>query len=368
MEDWIKSDNGILLYKLPVQPSRYCTGRSLLKELSDLNLTLDQYIDKFIPNYLISRLGSKIKQYYYDLKSPVISIPKEFNGMAIGSGRRKYYWIPSEYTENPRYVSVTHLSQELNELGHTLEEYYSKFIKNTDLESKFSIRIAASRSSNKFEIPDSFKGFVIGEGANTYYWIPGEINTIEPGHGYYIKATYIRSELEQYNLTEEDYYLRYLSTTHSIPKCINCGNPTFFIRLSRGFSTVCSDECKVEYSLRSIGFKSGKFISKKCSEPIIYKSSYELAALNKFEVTEDIVEIQYEKLQIKYYRNNKLCIYYPDFIIRKSTGEIQIIEVKPEKLLSLPLVKLKLEALKNYCELNGIRYFIWTENDLGLTP
>jgi hypothetical protein len=61
--------------------------------------------------------------------------------------------------------------------------------------------------------------------------------------------------------------------------------------------------------------------------------------------------------------------YRPDIMVKTTTGEIIIIEVKPEWALNHPSTQskifAKLSALREYCENNGMTCAVWTEKEYG---
>ena len=65
---------------------------------------------------------------------------------------------------------------------------------------------------------------IIGTGNSMEYLIPGEINSIEPGHSHYINKRCIKSELAQYGWTPQEYFdilILHINDTDDRPKCSN---------------------------------------------------------------------------------------------------------------------------------------------------
>jgi len=72
-----------------------------------------------------------------------------------------------------------------------------------------------------YDLSKLTKGF----GHKLYYWIPGEINTMEPGHGYWYHYRTIKYELAQYNWTCQEYFdilILHINDTNDRPKCPYC--------------------------------------------------------------------------------------------------------------------------------------------------
>lgn len=74
----------------------------------------------------------------------------------------------------------------------------------------------------KYELPE----LISGSGHRMYYWIPGEINTIEPGHGYWYHYRTLSNELSQYGWTIQEYFdilILHINDTTMRPRCPYCG-------------------------------------------------------------------------------------------------------------------------------------------------
>lgn len=73
-----------------------------------------------------------------------------------------------------------------------------------------------------YKLSDLTQGF----GHRLYYWIPGEINSIEPGHGYWYHYRTLESELNQYGWTVQEYFdilILHINDTEDRPRCPYCG-------------------------------------------------------------------------------------------------------------------------------------------------
>ena len=64
-------------------------------------------------------------------------------------------------------------------------------------------------------------------------------------------------------------------------------------------------------------------------------------------------------IRIDYFDSeNKFRSYNPDFLVEKSDGSIELIEMKGGHLLKNPETKKKMEFAKKWCEARGIIYRI----------
>lgn len=48
-----------------------------------------------------------------------------------------------------------------------------------------------------------------------------------------------------HNMSVKEYYDKFIKTDENEGKCLNCGNPTYFHRISDGYLTYCSNRCQV---------------------------------------------------------------------------------------------------------------------------
>jgi hypothetical protein len=122
---------------------------------------------------------------------------------------------------------------------------------------------------------------------------------------------------------------------------------------------------------------------------IIFRSSWELRCMKRFDVQENVVWWSSEELIIPYMSpiDNRKHRYFPDFIanIRKKDGSIMtyVIEVKPEIQTKKPQQKRKTkryiqeaatyvvnqskwEAADRFCNEHGWKFLVLTEKNLGI--
>lgn len=123
---------------------------------------------------------------------------------------------------------------------------------------------------------------------------------------------------------------------------------------------------------------------------IIYRSSWELKAMKYFDINPNVISWASEELIIPYLSpvDKKMHRYFPDFIIevQKKDGmrEVYILEVKPHKQTKPPekrgksnskflseavtysINQAKWNAAESFCQKNGWKFMLITENELGL--
>lgn len=112
---------------------------------------------------------------------------------------------------------------------------------------------------------------------------------------------------------------------------------------------------------------SGNFYSVKNAKTLLYRSSYELAAMQLFEKDSEVLGYEYESLAIPYLdQSQKLHHTIPDYVIHLKDGSSRIVEVKPTYKIALDLhnTKRKLAATKKYALLNSMSFIVLTENEL----
>lgn len=134
-------------------------------------------------------------------------------------------------------------------------------------------------------------------------------------------------------------------------------------------------------------FNKGEFQPKNTKKyigkyPIVYRSSWELGLMNKFDMHPNILEWASESLTIPYKNpfTNKNTIYIPDFYVKyidkNNKIHVELIEVKPLKetllevaktkkdKLSVALNTVKWRAAQAYCKKAGITFRVMTEEQL----
>jgi len=116
--------------------------------------------------------------------------------------------------------------------------------------------------------------------------------------------------------------------------------------------------CKKQFIVK-YRFRAAKF-----SKDYFYRSSYELAFLQKLELREDIIECISEPMRIEYIKDEQKHNYVPDFLLTLNDGSKQLIEVKPESLAEHPINALKMLAAKQFCVEQDISFKVINENDI----
>ena len=123
---------------------------------------------------------------------------------------------------------------------------------------------------------------------------------------------------------------------------------------------------------------------------IVYRSSWELKFMRWCDRTPSVLKYGSEEFFVPYFNpvKNKVCRYFPDFIVTKinkeGKKETALIEVKPFKQTLPParqanmtrkyltevknwgINEAKWNAAKSYCEDRGWSFHIFTEKELGI--
>lgn len=90
------------------------------------------------------------------------------------------------------------------------------------------------------------------------------------------------------------------------------------------------------------------------------RSSFETRYVHKLEEDDNIIRFIYEPFYIEYEFDDLMHNYTPDFLIIYSNFELELVEVKPKKLINTPKNAAKIMAGRQ----TGIRFVIVTEDDL----
>ena len=113
--------------------------------------------------------------------------------------------------------------------------------------------------------------------------------------------------------------------------------------------------------------KRGVHLSPKSTEPIHYRSSWELEFASWMDVQENIISYSYEPFSIVYVSNIKTGRtrrYFPDFKVDYVDGTTRLIEIKPKKKLTNVTNVKKFLAASLYCAERRIVFQVLTEEHL----
>lgn len=93
---------------------------------------------------------------------------------------------------------------------------------------------------------------------------------------------------------------------------------------------------------------------------LLFRSSYELSVIHEYVLNNN--DVQTEPFFIWYEHDNKKRRYFPDLLIDNKL----LIEIKPEKLLNLPLNVAKQQAAIEYCDIHNYEYLLLTEPNITM--
>ena len=121
-----------------------------------------------------------------------------------------------------------------------------------------------------------------------------------------------------------------------------------------------------------------KIFPSQSHEPIIFRSSYERTFVYWLENSPTVKHWGSECVEILYdYIDGKKHRYYPDYIVEMVNGDKVVVEIKPKNQTVKPLnenstayemyVKnmCKWKAAKRFCESNGLKFQILTEETIS---
>lgn len=115
---------------------------------------------------------------------------------------------------------------------------------------------------------------------------------------------------------------------------------------------------------RSNGLMRGKFPSRKMNCSIHWESQLERDAVLLFEFSEGIISYREQPLTTHYELDSKIRRYTPDFEITLSTGEVQLIEVKPALKLLAPKERLRFDRIKDHFSQKGYLFRFLTDKEI----
>lgn len=108
----------------------------------------------------------------------------------------------------------------------------------------------------------------------------------------------------------------------------------------------------------------GKFSSRKMGRPVCFESLLELDAIYHFEFCSQVVSYQEQPEKIEIWVEGERHLYYPDFELVLSNGEIVHVEVKPKAKLKDPALRKRFAYIEVYYRRRGIRFLVLTEDQI----
>lgn len=133
--------------------------------------------------------------------------------------------------------------------------------------------------------------------------------------------------------------------------------------VGKKISKVISDKIVAGEWNHQHGFKSGYFTSTKSGRKMFYRSSYELAALEKLDKDANVKDFKTEPFSIVYTGLDGFeHRYHPDIIVELNDGTQKLIEIKPLSLKDKQENVLKEKVGRDFCEKNSLSFEIWTES------
>lgn len=119
---------------------------------------------------------------------------------------------------------------------------------------------------------------------------------------------------------------------------------------------------------RKSHYITGIHLSVKCTTPIHYRSSWELAVCRFLDASDNVEAYAYEAVAIPYYysakntKRPKMRLYYPDFCVKYTNGKKLLIEVKRSDKLNGVIVQCKAKAAVEWSKTNNYEYQFWTDS------
>jgi hypothetical protein len=96
------------------------------------------------------------------------------------------------------------------------------------------------------------------------------------------------------------------------------------------------------------------------------RSSYETAYVKILDNDNNVKEFKYEPFYIDYEHDGINKIYIPDFLVQYNDDHIEIVEIKPSKLINLDINQIKFKAAEKYSIINNMKFVVISEDKLNL--
>jgi len=108
------------------------------------------------------------------------------------------------------------------------------------------------------------------------------------------------------------------------------------------------------------------YSSEKSASPAIIDSSYELAFMGMLDADGFVKNWKKDSLRIPYSFEGKNFTYFPDFLVEKTDGSRELVEVKPQYMLNNAKNRAKYEAAKLWAKNNNANFKVITETEIGV--
>lgn len=107
-----------------------------------------------------------------------------------------------------------------------------------------------------------------------------------------------------------------------------------------------------------------KFVSRKNSSTVMCESGLEFDACFHLEFSPSITAFESQPTGIEYQAHDKVRCYTPDFMVVKSTGEIEYIEIKPARIHSSKDFREEFEAKRAAYAVLGYKLILVSEKQI----
>ena len=109
----------------------------------------------------------------------------------------------------------------------------------------------------------------------------------------------------------------------------------------------------------------GHLFFAKAGKEVFYRSGWEKRAFEILEIDDDVKCFEVEPVTIPYFFE-KQRNYTPDILVSYKDGVNVLVEVKPKCHVGALVNIAKFNAARKYCAENGMKFEVWTQDELGL--
>jgi hypothetical protein len=99
-----------------------------------------------------------------------------------------------------------------------------------------------------------------------------------------------------------------------------------------------------------------------------YESLLEESAIYHFEFGSRIARYREQPEKTEFWAEGERQVYFPDFELEMTDGEVVYVEVKPETKLKNPFLKRRLEHIAEHYRQRGYRFVVLTDKQLKQEP
>lgn len=281
----------------------------------------------------------------------------ELNKIMFGNGKGRQYLIPSDWSGQDSYYCECFLMEsELDKYGKTFQDWYDRFILKIDDPNDRPKCKWCGKELEFLGISKGYKDFCDKSCrvnyTNNLQW--NDPNSIVNSESYRDKlrlSTIRRWSDPNSNFNSEEFRI---NLSNKIRNLWSDPNSSYNDKdyLNSQISNLLNSYKGKTFTYESL--KGGKCVC---------RSTWEYKYIIDLDNNPEVMRFESETLRIPYENKGSIHHYVPDFLVFYK-DRVELVEIKPFKLIDDEINQLKFKSAFQYCLLNGYKFVILTEVEL----